>query len=93
MIIVRRPQQQPPDRGRKDRLGVQRFCNRLEPVERQLAVFANRGDNADALLFTERHAHATARFDRDALREQIVKGTGQRNGQGYVGDGHVIFLT
>jgi hypothetical protein len=82
-----------PDRSGEDRLGVEGFGHRLEFVERQFAALTDRRYDTYPLLFAERDAHATARFDRHAVRQQIVKSAGQRNGQGNVSDGHLIFLT
>jgi hypothetical protein len=93
MVVVRRPQQQPPDRSGEDRLGVEGFGHRLEFVERQFAALTDRRYDTYPLLLAERDAHATARFDRHTVRQQIVKSAGQRNGQGNVSDGHLIFLT
>ena len=93
MVVVRRPQQQPPDRRGEDRFGVEDFSHRLEFVERQFAALTDRRYDTYPLLFAERDAYATARFDRHTVRQQIVKSAGQRNGQGNVSDGHLIFLT
>ena len=93
VVIVRRPQQQPPDRRGEDRLGIKNFGHRLEFVKRQLATFADCRHDTYPLLLAERNAHATARFDRHTFRQQTVKSAGQRNGQGNMSDGHLIFLT
>jgi len=77
VVVIRRPKQQTPDGGRKDRLAVQYLNDRFQFVKRQFALLADRHHNPDAfLLFAKRHAHPTPGFDGHAFRQEIVKGAG-----------------
>ena len=93
MVVICRPQQEPPDAGGENGLAVQYLRDGFQLIEWQFALIAHRHHNPNTLLFAKWHGHATARFGAHAVRQQIVKGAGKRNGQGNVSDGHRIFLT
>ncbi|MNP68005.1 hypothetical protein D3C76_1639060 [compost metagenome] len=93
VVVVGGPQQQAPDAIREHRLIVQHLHHAFQLIEGQLAFLAHGDHNAHPLLFAKGHRHATARFGLHAVRQQVIKGTGKRNGQGNVSNGHRIFLT
>ena len=67
MIVVGRPQQHAPEHRRVERFAIQHLHHAFQLSKRQFALFANRHYHADALLATERHAHATTRRRRHRI--------------------------
>ena len=75
MIIISRPQQQTPDRGRVDRFAVQHFENGFQFAPRQFTVLADGKDDTHALLLLAKgHAYTTPGFGTQAFRQEVVKG-------------------
>ncbi|EPF12664.1 hypothetical protein HMPREF0201_04774 [Cedecea davisae DSM 4568] len=89
MIILRRPQQNAPQRRGEQRNAVEYIGDRLELLKRKIAVIADGHNYADSLaLLAKWHLHAAADIDLHARGKQIIEGAGQRNRQGDMGYGH-----
>jgi hypothetical protein len=57
VVVLRGPPEEPPQRLIEHRGGIEDLQERLEPLQRDLRVIGNPGDDADEPLPAERDAH------------------------------------